>query len=96
MTEKSQDPPEALRVLGEMYKTSLREVEIDLEALGRRVNELERVVNRLSHWCSAAVEGTTIPQDNWDEPAPTPPPMTHHDGKDVLVDTVASRKNMLT
>jgi hypothetical protein len=37
----------------------------DFEALSIRVNQLERVVNRLSHWCSAAVEGTTIDHDMW-------------------------------
>lgn len=68
----------------------------DFEALSIRVNQLERVVNRLSHWCSAAIEGTTIDLDNWDEPAKAPPPVTRHDGKDLRVDTVASRKEMLT
>jgi hypothetical protein len=81
--------------IGEQNK-QIALLRIDLEALSIRVGHLERVVNRLSHWCSAAVEGTTIDLDNWDEPAPTPPPMTHQDGKDVRADTVASRKEMLT
>lgn len=60
MSEVVLIPSEEEKLWGAVYL--LRK---DFEALSIRLNQLERVVNRLSHWCSAAVEGTTIDHDMW-------------------------------
>ena len=62
----------------------------DFEALTLRVNELEKAHNRLAHFVGFAFDATTIDRDTGATNK------MHDTSKDLKVDTVASRKAMVT